>query len=53
VDIETQGELTRGCTVADVYGVTGKEPNCRVALTVDTPAFISLMQESIKKLDDK
>ena len=53
VDIETQGELTRGQTVADVYGVTGKEPNCRVAMKVDVGKFIGMMMNAIGKLDEK
>ena len=51
VDIETQGELTRGQTVADVYGVTGKEPNCRVAMKVNNDLFMSIMMDAIRVLD--
>ena len=51
VDVETKGELTRGQTVADVYRVTGKEPNCRVAMKVNNDLFMSIMMEAVKKLD--
>ncbi len=51
VDIETQGELTRGQTVADVYGVTKKKPNCRVAMKVNNELFMSILMEAVKKLD--
>ena len=53
VDIETKGELTRGQTVADVYGVTGKAPNCRVAMRVNNDLFMSIMMDAIKALDAK
>jgi inosine-uridine nucleoside N-ribohydrolase len=53
VDIETQGELTRGQTVADVYGVTGKKPNCRVAMKVNNDLFMSIMMNAVRVLDAK
>ncbi len=53
VDIETQGELTRGQTVADVYGVTGNKPNCRVAMKVNNDMFISIMMDAVRRLDSK
>jgi inosine-uridine nucleoside N-ribohydrolase len=58
VDIETQGRLTAGQSVAnvagvaeqhesrgdhdDIVGVVRLEPNCQVALEVDTAAFVDL-----------
>lgn len=51
VDIETQGELTTGETVVDRYGVTGKKPNCDVALDLDLPRFKTMIFDAIKKLD--
>jgi len=51
VDIETSGELTRGQTVADVYKVTGKAPNCHVALEVDVDRFLHLLLGAISRLD--
>jgi len=45
VEVETQGELTRGKTVVDILGVTGKKPNTRVALELDRGRFIDLMSD--------
>jgi len=53
VQIEVSSELTRGATVVDIYGATGKAPNVDVALEVDTPKFVRFMIESIEKLDKK
>jgi inosine-uridine nucleoside N-ribohydrolase len=51
VEIETAGELTRGRTVVDVYGVTGRQPNAEVALEVDRETFRDVMFEAIRTLD--
>jgi pyrimidine-specific ribonucleoside hydrolase len=51
VEVETSGELTRGRTVADFYGVSGRQPNAEVALEVDREAFRDLMFEAIAALD--
>jgi inosine-uridine nucleoside N-ribohydrolase len=51
VEIETTGELTRGRTVADLYGVTGRRPNAEVALEVDREAFRELMFDAVRTLD--
>ena len=51
VEIETSSELTRGRTVADVYGVSGREPNAEVALEVDREAFRDMLFEAIRSLD--
>jgi inosine-uridine nucleoside N-ribohydrolase len=53
VEIETDGELTRGRTVADVYGITGKPANTEVALEVDNDLFKKLLVEAIKILDSR
>lgn len=53
VQVETASELTRGATVVDIYGATGRSPNVDVALEVDTPKFVRLMLDSIDKLDKK
>ncbi|CAA9303820.1 MAG: Inosine-uridine preferring nucleoside hydrolase [uncultured Chloroflexi bacterium] len=63
VEIETQGRLTAGQSVTnvlgqveriesrgdhdDVVGVDRPEPNCHVALDVDTPAFLRLFSERL------
>jgi purine nucleosidase/pyrimidine-specific ribonucleoside hydrolase len=36
VSIELRGEFTRGATVIDLYGVTGRTPNALVATRLDT-----------------
>ncbi len=53
VQVEVASELTRGATVVDIYGATGKSPNADVALEVDTPKFVRFMLDSIDKLDKK
>jgi pyrimidine-specific ribonucleoside hydrolase len=45
VEVETQGALTKGKTVVDTFGVTGKAPNCRVAMDLDRQRFITMMTE--------
>lgn len=51
VGVETEGTLTRGRTVADVYGVSGKEANADVALEVDREMFRDLMYDTMRTLD--
>ncbi|MCX8095357.1 MAG: nucleoside hydrolase [Caldisericia bacterium] len=51
VDIETQGELTRGRTVVDTYGVLKKKPNVSVAVNLDINKFKKMIFEMIEKLD--
>jgi inosine-uridine nucleoside N-ribohydrolase len=53
VEIETDGELTRGRTVADMYGITGKTPNTEVALEVDNDLFKDLLVQAVKTLDSR
>lgn len=48
VDVETQGELTRGETVCDCYTLTDKPKNTEVLLGVDREKFIDLIMASIK-----
>lgn len=47
VDIETDGRITAGRSVADLTGVTGEPPNAHVALDVDVPAFTGMLLEAI------
>jgi inosine-uridine nucleoside N-ribohydrolase len=42
VDIETQGDLTRGYSSIDSLGILGKEPNCTLVEDFDTPGFLEL-----------
>jgi len=51
VEIETDGRLTRGRTVVDVYGVTGKEQNVDVAIEVDIKTFKEILFDTVKRLD--
>ncbi len=44
VDVETKGEYTRGKTVVDIYGVTGKEANVKVAVGADRQKFIEVLK---------
>lgn len=48
VDVETQGDLTRGETVCDYYELTGKPKNTTVMLNLDREKFIKLIMNSIK-----
>ena len=47
VDVETQGDLTRGETVCDYYEMTGKLKNTEVLLEIDREEFIHLVMDSI------
>ena len=51
VDVETQGDLTRGETVCDYYQLTGKPANTEVMLGIDRPRFIKLVMDSLKSFD--
>jgi len=53
VEIETEGELTRGRTVADVYGVTRRPANTDVALEVNNSLFKELLFQAIEVLDTR
>jgi len=53
VEIETEGKLTRGRTVADVYGVTGRAANTDVALEVNNSLFKKLLFQAIEVLDTR
>lgn len=52
VDVETQGDLTRGETVCDYYELTGKPKNTEVLLGIDRSRFISLILDSIKSFSN-
>lgn len=53
MDIEIAGELTRGMTLVDIYGVTGKKPNVDVALDLDNRRFINMMSRAVAVLNDR
>ena len=50
VAVETQSELTLGMTVADWWGVTGREANALFIGSVDADGFFALLTERIGRL---
>jgi purine nucleosidase len=50
VEIETASELTLGMTVADWWGVSGREPNALFIRDVDHEGFFELLTERIGRL---
>jgi pyrimidine-specific ribonucleoside hydrolase len=50
VRIETQGQLTRGQTIADLRGQGGAPPNVRVAFGVDAARLTHLWVERVSNL---
>jgi inosine-uridine nucleoside N-ribohydrolase len=51
VVIETESELCRGRTVVDLYPRGPSPPNAHVAVGVDAPAFLDLLEERIAELN--
>lgn len=51
VDVETFGQLTLGRTVVDFGQVTGREPNCDVALELDRERFIRMVFSAVEALE--
>lgn len=51
VDVETQGDLTRGETVCDYYQLTGKPANTEVLLGIDRDRFIKLIMDTMKSFN--
>jgi len=50
VDVECESDLTRGETVCDFYGVTGKPPNAEVGVELDREGFFELLYRSLSRL---
>lgn len=50
VEIETAGELTRGMSVADYWGVTDRVPNCFFVRSGDADGYFRLLTESVGRL---
>jgi inosine-uridine nucleoside N-ribohydrolase len=50
VDVECESELTRGETVCDFYGVTGKPPNAEVGVELDREGFFKLLYRELGRL---
>jgi len=53
VEIETQSELTMGMTVADWWGVTGRDANAFFMGGIDAEGFFALLTERIGRLGTK
>ena len=49
VEIEHDSPLTRGRTVVDTAGVTGKTPNALVMLGVDEPKFWAMLEAELQR----
>jgi pyrimidine-specific ribonucleoside hydrolase len=49
VDVETGDGLTRGRTVGDERGVSGRAPNAEVLVRLDRPAFLDLVLEAVRQ----
>ena len=47
VDVETTSELTRGRTMVDLHGRTGKPPNVDVGMAIDRDRFIDVLIEAV------
>ncbi len=50
VAVETESEATIGQTVADWWGVTGKDANCRVINRIDADGYYALIVDRLKRL---
>lgn len=48
VQIETQGEYCKGCTVGDMLGFTGQAPNVTCLMNVDRQKFADYLVEAMK-----
>ncbi|MBP5279896.1 MAG: nucleoside hydrolase, partial [Erysipelotrichaceae bacterium] len=46
VDIELNGEYTRGATVCDFRGTLNKEPNCRCVVDLDREKFVDYLYQA-------
>jgi pyrimidine-specific ribonucleoside hydrolase len=47
VDVETTSELTRGRTVVDLHGLTGRPPNAEVGVAIDRARFADVLVEAV------
>ncbi|MBU5592472.1 ribonucleoside hydrolase RihC [Clostridium sp. MSJ-4] len=48
IDVETQSNLTLGCTIVDLKGYLGKSPNAKVCTDIDAKVFKDWFKSSIK-----
>lgn len=49
VDVETDSELTRGRTVVDLHGISGRPVNADVGVGIDRPRFVELLQTAVAR----
>jgi inosine-uridine nucleoside N-ribohydrolase len=49
VDVETGAGLTRGRTVGDERGASGRPPNAEVLVRIDREAFLDLVVEAVAR----
>lgn len=49
VDVSINDPLTQGETVADLWNITGNEPNCYISKAVDVDLFAKMIKEHMKK----
>ena len=50
VDVECESELTRGETVCDFFGITGKSANADVGVELDREGFFELLYRALARL---
>jgi pyrimidine-specific ribonucleoside hydrolase len=50
VDVECESKLTRGETVCDFYGVSGKPPNAEVGVELERDGFFDLLYRVLSRL---
>ena len=50
VMVDTGPELSRGRTYVDRWGSAGWQPNCHVAVDIDSERFLELLIERITRL---
>jgi inosine-uridine nucleoside N-ribohydrolase len=48
VDIELEGEYTRGATVADFLGSSQQAPNVVCMMDIDRDRYVELLTEALK-----
>jgi pyrimidine-specific ribonucleoside hydrolase len=53
VDVETEGLITRGMTLADRRKGQSKSPNVRVLTDLDRGGLVALLSEALERLDRK
>lgn len=49
LDVELAGSMTAGCTLVDIKGYLGKEPNATVCMDIDGDRFREWFKASIRK----